>query len=100
MRPWSALLGWPLGSLVLVGAPVGAGEAPPVARPAAAAAVTQAQAAALVAAGKQAMAAANDDPSRSIDAAVAFSQAIRYYEQANDTEAVCDLEADIFWCQK
>lgn len=58
------------------------------------------QAQRLVAAGKQAMADSNNTPSRSVDAAIAFSQALKYYEKVGDTDKICDLEANIFWCKK
>jgi hypothetical protein len=79
--------------------PAGEAEAPP--RPA----INEddaerVQAMRLVAAGKQAMAESNNTPSRSVDAAIAFSQALKYYEKVGDTDKICDLEANIFWCKK
>ena len=58
------------------------------------------QAQRFVMAGKQAMADSNNTPSRSVDAAIAFSQALKYYEKVGDTDKICDLEANIFWCKK
>ena len=62
--------------------------------------ISKAEAAALVEQGKQAMLESNDNPRRSVDAAVAFSQALKYYETTGDTDKICDLEANIFWCKK
>lgn len=62
--------------------------------------VTKQEAEALVAQGKQAMVDSNDNPRRSVDAAVAFSKALKYYETVGDTDTICDLEANIFWCKK
>jgi hypothetical protein len=70
------------------------------AEPAPAKGVGQKEAEQLVTLGKQAMQESNDKPSRSVDAAVAFSKAIKYYEIAGDIDKVCDLEANIFWCKK
>lgn len=63
-------------------------------------AVSKAEAEALVAQGKQAMIESNDNPRRSVDAAIAFSKALKYYETTGDTDTICDLEANIFWCKK
>jgi hypothetical protein len=54
----------------------------------------------LVTIGKHAMQESNEIPSRSVDAAVAFSRAIQFYTKIGDTDTVCDLEANIFWCKK
>lgn len=62
--------------------------------------LTKEQAVALVALGKQAMSDSNENPRRSVDAAVAFSKALKYYESTGDTELICELEANIFWCKK
>lgn len=63
-------------------------------------AVGKAEAEVLVAQGKQAMIESNDNPRRSVDAAIAFSKALKYYETTGDTDTICDLEANIFWCKK
>ncbi len=77
-------------------------SAPVAAAPAAAPvpAISQKEAEQLVRVGKVAMQESNDHPSRSVDAAVAFSKAIAYYEAAGEVDKVCDLEANIFWCKK
>ena len=62
--------------------------------------ITKAEAEALVAQGQQAMADSNDNPRRSVDAAIAFSKSLKYYEQVGDTDKICDIEANIFWCKK
>jgi hypothetical protein len=62
--------------------------------------VSKEEAEALVAQGKQAMIDSNENPRRSVDAAVAFSKALKYYETTGDTDAICDIEANIFWCKK
>ena len=62
--------------------------------------MTREEAEALVVQGKAAMIASNDDPRRSVDAAIAFSRALKYYESTGDTDTICDLEANIFWCKK
>ncbi|MBA3937481.1 MAG: hypothetical protein H0X38_08465 [Planctomycetes bacterium] len=58
------------------------------------------EAARLVMKGNAAMIASNDEPSKSVEAAVSFSQALPYYQQAGDTDKICELEANIFWCKK
>jgi type 1 glutamine amidotransferase len=62
--------------------------------------IGQSEAEELVKAGKQAMQESDNDPSRSVAAAVCFSQAISYFESIGDIDRVCDLEANIFWCKK
>ena len=62
--------------------------------------ITKAEAEALVARGQQAMADSNNNPRLSVDAAIAFSKSLKYYEQAGDTDKICDIEANIFWCKK
>lgn len=62
--------------------------------------VSKAEAESLVMEGKQAMIDSNDNPRRSVDAAVAFSKALKYYETTGDTDTICDIEANIFWCKK
>ncbi len=39
-------------------------------------------------------------PERIVDAAVAFSEALTWYEKQGDIDQICDLEASIFWCKK
>ncbi len=62
--------------------------------------MAQAQAERLVAFGKQAMDDSNDNPSRRVAAAVAFSQALKFYQKPDDIDTVRYLEANIFWCKK
>jgi hypothetical protein len=50
--------------------------------------------------GMQAMKDADADPHRGVDAALAFSHAMHCYEQLGDVDAVCEMQADIFWCKK
>ncbi len=50
--------------------------------------------------GKQAMKEAAEAPNRALDAVVAFTKALPYYEKAGETDTVADLEADLFWCRK
>ncbi len=50
--------------------------------------------------GMQAMRDADADPHRGVDAALAFSSAMHGYEQVNDVDAVCEMQANIFWCKK
>ncbi len=76
------------------------GGAAATAPPAAADPAAQREAERFVLLGKQAMQESNDKPSRSVDAAVAFSKAIKFYEKSGDIDTVCDLEANIFWCKK
>ena len=35
-----------------------------------------------------------------LDAALAFAEAHHLYEQAGDSESVCDMQANLFWCKK
>jgi hypothetical protein len=62
--------------------------------------MSKAEADALIAQGKQAMAESNNNPRLSVDAAIAFSKALKYYETSGDIDTVSDLEANIFWCKK
>src|SRR4051812_44403200 len=50
--------------------------------------------------GTQAMKDADADPHRGVDAALAFSHAMHCYEKLNDVDAVCEMQANIFWCKK
>jgi hypothetical protein len=59
-----------------------------------------AEAGRLVAEGKRLMQESNNEPSQSVGAAVAFSTALPYYEQAGESDTISELEADIFWCKK
>lgn len=63
-------------------------------------AISKEEADVLITQGKQAMVESNDNPRRSVDAAIAFSKALKYYETTGDTDTICDLEANIFWCKK
>jgi hypothetical protein len=74
--------------------------APAAGAASAGAAPSQADAEAQVARGTKAMHDSTADASRAVAAAVAFSQAIRYYQAVGDVDRVCDLEANIYWCKK
>ena len=101
-RNRSALILCCLGALGLAGAaePASGGPGAAATGAATAGAVGQGEAEALMAAGTKAMQEAGADPSRSVAAAISFSQALRYYQAAGDVDRVCDLEANIFWCKK
>ena len=62
--------------------------------------ISKQQADFLIQEGKRAMVESNDNPRRSVDAAVSFSKALKYYETTDETDMICDLEANIFWCKK
>lgn len=51
-------------------------------------------------AGMEAMRAADADPHRAVDAAIAFSRALAIAQHLGETDTVCELQADIFWCKK
>jgi hypothetical protein len=59
-----------------------------------------ARAANLVSSGYQAMQASNQDPSKSVDAALAFAEAQPIYESAGQFDRVREMNANIFWCRK
>jgi hypothetical protein len=40
------------------------------------------------------------NPEPLVAAALAFAEAHRLYELAGDSEAVCDMQANLFWCKK
>lgn len=50
--------------------------------------------------GLTAMREAEADPKRGIDAAIAFGHALNAYESLNDVDAVCEMQANIYWCKK
>ena len=79
--------------LLLGSLPVHAADEKTTAIPENTSSIDKAQADALIRDGKQAMIDSNSDLRRSIDAAVAFSRALKYYEAAYDTDIVCELEA-------
>ena len=54
----------------------------------------------LIDTGKRAMVDSNATPARAVDAALALVKALHYFQQTSDTDRICDLEADIFWCKK
>jgi hypothetical protein len=54
----------------------------------------------LIAEGSLAMSEANTDPDRIVDAAIAFTEALKFYEKSGDIDRICDLEANIYWCKK
>ena len=51
-------------------------------------------------AGVAAMQASNSDTSRTVDAALAFSSALRVYEAAGLNDKIREMQANIFWCKK
>ena len=62
--------------------------------------MTDAQAELLLAAANRALSDSNETPSRAVDAALAFSKVLPFYQQLGDTERLCEIEAAIFWCKK
>ncbi len=40
------------------------------------------------------------NPNAVVDAAVVFSEAHKLYEQVGDTDAVSEMQANVFWCKK
>jgi hypothetical protein len=87
-------------AIALAAEPADSGPAPAAKPAAAGTSVSQGEAEALVVVGAKAMQEAGTDSSRSVTAAISFSQALRYYQAAGDIDRVCDLEANIFWCKK
>ncbi len=53
-----------------------------------------------VTAGSAAMKAADSDPNQLIEAAICFAKALKIFEKLGDTEAVTEMNANIFWCKK
>ncbi len=51
-------------------------------------------------AGNLAMKSADSDPSKLIEAAICFAKALKTYEKLGDTEAITEMNANIFWCKK
>ncbi len=80
---------------ILLGVPSGLASAQDIASP-----PTRQDADALAAVGLQAMKEADGDPHRGVDAALAFSHALATYQKLGDVDAVCEMQADIFWCKK
>jgi hypothetical protein len=64
------------------------------------AAPTREGAEAAAAEGLKALKDADDDPHRGVDAAIAFSHALAIYKELGDTDAICEMQANIFWCKK
>jgi len=58
------------------------------------------QAADIAAQGMQAMREADGDPRRGVDAAIDFSHALAIYKKLGDGDAICEMQADIYWCKK
>ncbi len=86
---------------LLVPGPLAAGEAGSEAGPNAAQPVDpRAEALKNVALGNRAMVESNKTPARAVEAALAFVKALHYYQSVDDTEMICELDADIFWCKK
>ncbi|MBA2480033.1 MAG: hypothetical protein H0V44_05170 [Planctomycetes bacterium] len=53
-----------------------------------------------VAAGNLAMRDADTDPKRAVDSALSFSHALKTYEKLGDVDAICEMQANIYWCKK
>jgi hypothetical protein len=53
-----------------------------------------------IALGNRAMVESNKTPARAVEAALAFIKALHYYQSVDDTEMICELDANIFWCKK
>ncbi len=92
--------------LAVAGEPPAVPPAPPAAQPAPTAppvlngTIGQAEAEALCVAGTRAMQTSTEEPAQAVTAAIAFSQALRFFQAAGDIDRSCDLEANIFWCKK
>ena len=43
---------------------------------------------------------ADQDPAKLVEAAIAFQAALAGYEAAGDSENVCAMQANLFWCKK
>jgi len=65
-----------------------------------ASAILRKQADTSAAEGMQAMREADADPHRGVDAAISFSHARAVYSKLGDVDAVCEMNADIYWCKK
>ncbi len=59
-----------------------------------------AQAAARQAVGLELLAQAESRPERIIDAALAFGEALSLYQDLGDTDNVCAMQANLYWCRK
>lgn len=57
-------------------------------------------AAAVLDEGNAALAAANNDPSQNLVAALAYAKALPAYEAAGDQETAAEIRSVIFWCKK
>ncbi len=73
--------------------PVASGDAP-------AAGDVRKQADAAAQEGRTALKDSDADAHRAVDAAIAFSHALHAYQKLGDTDSVCEMQADIFWCKK
>jgi hypothetical protein len=58
------------------------------------------EAEAMVADASKAMREADADPHRAVDAALGFSHALKAYQDLGDVDAVCEMQANIYWCKK
>lgn len=65
-----------------------------------AAALDKAGADAAVARGWDALAKSDTDPKKSVDAALAFTEALNFYRTTDDSETCRELQSNIFWCKK
>ena len=65
-----------------------------------AAALDQGGAEAAVARGYDALAASDSDRSKSVDAALAFTEALGFYRLAGDNDTCRELQANIYWARK
>jgi len=82
----------------LIGA--AANQAEPALAPPSPSAAEMARAEALVKTGYAAMQASNQDPSKSVEAALAFAEALPVFEAAGLHDRVRELNANIFWSRK
>ncbi len=60
----------------------------------------QQQASARQAVGLELLAQAESKPERIIDAALAFGEALSLYQALGDTDNVCAMQANLYWCRK
>lgn len=63
-------------------------------------ALDKAGAEAAVARGWDALGQSDSDPKKSVDAALAFTEALNYYRTTDDGDTCRELQANIFWCKK
>jgi hypothetical protein len=61
---------------------------------------TPADAERLMGTGLATLSAASPTADQTVAAALAFTKALAYYHTANDTDRICELQADLYWCKK